>query len=55
MLIQRATMLDGAVVDIRVGERIDEVADTLAPGPVRTCWTQRAGPCCPDCTTTTCT
>ena len=33
MLIQRATTLDGVVVDIRVGARIDEVADTLAPRP----------------------
>jgi predicted amidohydrolase YtcJ len=33
MLIQRAITLDGLVVDIRVGERIDEVADTLAPRP----------------------
>jgi len=31
MLIQRAMTLDGVVVDIRVGERIDKVADTLAP------------------------
>ena len=33
MLIQRATTLDGVVVDIRVGARIDEVADTLDPRP----------------------
>jgi predicted amidohydrolase YtcJ len=33
MLIQRAMTLDGLVVDLRVGERIDEVADTLAPRP----------------------
>jgi predicted amidohydrolase YtcJ len=31
MLIQRATMLDGVVVDLRVGACIDEVADALAP------------------------
>ncbi|MEO3759016.1 amidohydrolase family protein [Mycobacterium sp. B14F4] len=31
MLIQRATLLDGAAVDIRVGERIVTVADRLAP------------------------
>jgi predicted amidohydrolase YtcJ len=31
MLIQRATTLDGVVVDIRVGARIDDVADTLTP------------------------
>jgi predicted amidohydrolase YtcJ len=31
MLIQRATTLDGEVVDIRVGARIDDVAGTLAP------------------------
>jgi predicted amidohydrolase YtcJ len=31
MLIRRATTLDGATVDLRVGERIDEVADNLAP------------------------
>ncbi|WP_343572283.1 amidohydrolase family protein [Mycobacterium sp.] len=30
MLIQRAVTLDGATVDIRVGDRIDEVAETLA-------------------------
>jgi predicted amidohydrolase YtcJ len=33
MLIQRAAMLDGSVVDLRVGTRIDEVADGLAPQP----------------------
>jgi predicted amidohydrolase YtcJ len=31
MLIQRATTLDGAVIDVRLGERIDEIADKLAP------------------------
>lgn len=31
MLIRRATLLDGSVVDIRVGTRIDEVAPALAP------------------------
>jgi len=30
MLIRRATLLDGAVADIRVGARIDEVGDNLA-------------------------
>ncbi|WP_396898586.1 amidohydrolase family protein [Mycolicibacterium sp.] len=33
MLIQHATMLDGAVVDIRVGDRIEQIADTLAARP----------------------
>jgi predicted amidohydrolase YtcJ len=33
MLIQRATTLDGAVVDLRVSEHIDEVAATLAARP----------------------
>jgi predicted amidohydrolase YtcJ len=33
MLIQRATTLDGVMVDVRVGVRIDDVADTLAPRP----------------------
>jgi predicted amidohydrolase YtcJ len=33
MLIQRAVTLDGAAVDIRVGDRIDEVAETLTPRP----------------------
>ncbi len=33
MLIQRATTLDGLVVDLRVSVCIDEVADTLAPRP----------------------
>lgn len=33
MLIQRAITLDGVVVDLRVGARIDEVADTLEPRP----------------------
>jgi predicted amidohydrolase YtcJ len=33
MLIQRATMLDGVIVDVRVSVRIDDVADTLAPRP----------------------
>jgi hypothetical protein len=32
MLIQRATTLDGANVDLRVGAQIDDVAETLAPG-----------------------
>jgi predicted amidohydrolase YtcJ len=31
MLIQRAVTLDGIAVDIRVSDRIDEVADTLMP------------------------
>jgi len=31
MLIRRATLLDGSVVDIRVGTRIDEVGPALAP------------------------
>jgi predicted amidohydrolase YtcJ len=31
MLIQRATTLDGVVVDLRVGPRVEDVADTLAP------------------------
>ena len=33
MLIQRATTLDGVIVDVRMGVRIDDVADTLAPRP----------------------
>ena len=33
MLIQRAVTLDGATVDIRVSDHIDEVADTLTPKP----------------------
>ena len=33
MLIQRAVTLDGAAVDLRVGDCIDEVADTLTPRP----------------------
>lgn len=31
MLIRRATRLDGAVLDIRVGAQIEEVGDTVAP------------------------
>jgi predicted amidohydrolase YtcJ len=31
MLIQRGTLLDGTVVDIRVGQRIEEVGEALAP------------------------
>lgn len=31
MLIQRATTLDGALVDLRVGARIDDMADRLTP------------------------
>jgi len=31
MLIQRALTLEGVTVDLRVGARIDDVADTLAP------------------------
>lgn len=33
MLIRRATLLDGAVADIRVGDTIDEVAEALSPKP----------------------
>jgi len=33
MLIQRATLLDGTVVDIRTGHHIREVAERLAPAP----------------------
>ncbi len=33
MLIQRASLLDGILVDIRVGQQIVEVADHLAPQP----------------------
>ncbi|OLP00566.1 amidohydrolase [Mycolicibacterium porcinum] len=33
MLIRRATLLDGAVADIRVGDTIDEVAQALTPDP----------------------
>jgi predicted amidohydrolase YtcJ len=33
MLIQRATMLDGTVVDLRVSEHIDEVAESLTARP----------------------
>ncbi len=33
MLIQRAVTLDGALVDVRVSTRIDEVAKTLVPRP----------------------
>jgi predicted amidohydrolase YtcJ len=33
MLIQRATTLDGTVIDVRLGERIDEVADSVIPRP----------------------
>lgn len=33
MLIRRATLLDGTVADIRVGDTIDEVAEALSPKP----------------------
>ncbi len=33
MLIQHAAILDGAVVDIRVGDHIEQIADTLAARP----------------------
>lgn len=33
MLIRHATLLDGAVVDIRVGETIGQVAESLSPEP----------------------
>jgi predicted amidohydrolase YtcJ len=33
VLIQRAMTLDGAAIDVRLGERIDEVAGDLAPRP----------------------
>jgi predicted amidohydrolase YtcJ len=33
MLIQRAVTLDGVAVDVRLGDCIDEVADTLTPRP----------------------
>ncbi len=33
MLIQRATLLDGTVIDIRVGTRIEQIGDRLQPQP----------------------
>ncbi|MED5811467.1 amidohydrolase family protein [Mycolicibacterium sp. 050232] len=33
MLIRRATLLDGTVADIRVGDTIDDVAEALSPQP----------------------
>lgn len=33
MLIQRAMTLDGVMIDVRLGERIDEIAEKLAPRP----------------------
>ncbi|WKG03792.1 amidohydrolase family protein [Mycolicibacterium sp. HK-90] len=33
MLIRRATLLDGAVVDIRLGDTIEQVAASLSPNP----------------------
>lgn len=35
MLIQRATLIDGRTVDIRLADRIEEVADRLTPGRKR--------------------
>lgn len=43
MLIQRATLLDGAVVDIRVGERIAAVADRLTPQPAEVVYAAGGG------------
>jgi len=36
MLIQRAALMDGRTVDIRLNDRIEEVADALAPRPAET-------------------
>lgn len=36
MLIQRAALMDGRIVDIRLTERIEEVAEALAPRPGET-------------------
>ena len=55
MLIRRGRLPDGRVADIRVDERIVEIADRLEPldaEQVHRC--RRLVPCCPDCTTITC-
>ena len=43
MLIQRATLLDGRVADIRVAEQIVDVAPTLARQPGETVLDARLG------------
>jgi predicted amidohydrolase YtcJ len=43
MLIQRATLLDGTVTDIRVGAQIDEVGDGLAAQPGESVLDARGG------------
>ncbi len=52
MLIQRAALLDGGAVDIRVEDRIAEVADRLAPQRGEQVYDAGAGPSSPACTTT---
>ena len=43
MLIQRAALMDGRTVDIRLTDRIDEVADALAPRPGETVFDAAGG------------
>lgn len=43
MLIQRATLMDGRTVDIRLADRIEEVTDRLAPRPQETVFDAAGG------------
>ena len=50
MLIQRATLLDGGTADIRVEERIVEVAARLSRIPASRSTTLQVAPSSPVCT-----
>ena len=43
MLIQRATLMDGRPVDIRLSDQIEEVAEALAPLPAETVFDAAGG------------
>ena len=55
MLIQRARLLDGTVVDIRAEQRIVDVAERLTPSLGRRSSTRVDTPSSPACTITTST
>ncbi len=55
MLIQRAALLDGRLVDLRVGAQITESAPHLAPHPDEEVLDAAGGAVIPGCTITTCT
>lgn len=55
MLIQRAMLLDGRAVDIRLGRRIEAIADNLEPITGEDVLDAAGGTVIPDSTTTTST